>query len=390
MKKNKLFSLFFTLCLFFGLAIGTAATAYADNMTITLTIAPAAYNVTLTGGGNATTSGGATTQSVTPEQAMTTVTYTANSGYKFPETSGNYTTTNGITVARTSDTVVTVSGTPTADANITVPDAAAIPTYTVSFASNGGSGTMDPVSIAAGTIYPLPACTFTPPAGQQFRAWSYNGQEYAVGTQFTINSDATFTAVWEDIPVTTYTVTVHPGANGAAGVSQNVAAPGTTITVNPVPFSGYEVASITWSSDGGATRNDITDMASFVMPAANVDVYVEFRPAGGGGGGGGSWGSWGDNDGGYYVPQRAYRLILAPTENGSAMLVVSNGQTVTEMNVYPTSYVQVYATPAPGYTLDKIIWSLIDSSASYDITQTAAFTMPAMDVVVYVTFKPVG
>ena len=229
MKKNKLLGLVLALCLMAGLVIGTAATAYADDtMTITLTIAPSAYTVTLTGGGNATASG-ATTQSVTPGQAMTTVTYTANSGYTFPAFSNS--TTNGVTLTRVSDTMVTVSGTPTANVNITVPDAAAIPTYTVSFASNGGSGTMDPVSIAAGTIYPLPACTFTPPAGQQFRAWSYNGQEYAVGTQFTINSDATFTAVWEDIPVTTYTVSFTPNGGSGTMAPVSVAAGG----IYPLP-----------------------------------------------------------------------------------------------------------------------------------------------------------
>ena len=34
--------------------------------------------------------------------------------------------------------------------------------------------------------------------------------------------------------------------------------------------------------------------------------------------------------------------------------------------------------------------SLIDGSASYDITEAKNFVMPAMDVVVYVTFRPVG
>ena len=34
--------------------------------------------------------------------------------------------------------------------------------------------------------------------------------------------------------------------------------------------------------------------------------------------------------------------------------------------------------------------SLIDGSASYDITEAKNFVMPAMGAVVYVTFKPVG
>jgi hypothetical protein len=78
------------------------------------------YNVTLSGGANATTSGGAISQTGL-KGAMTTVTYTANTGYYFAEFADI--TDNGITAKRTSSTVVTVSGTPTADATITVPDA---------------------------------------------------------------------------------------------------------------------------------------------------------------------------------------------------------------------------------------------------------------------------
>ncbi|WP_081667493.1 fibronectin type III domain-containing protein [Butyrivibrio sp. MB2005] len=78
------------------------------------------HSVTLTGGANATTSGGATSQTGLTG-AMTTVTYTANTGYYFAEFTDI--TNNGITAKRTSSTVVTVSGTPTADAAITVPNA---------------------------------------------------------------------------------------------------------------------------------------------------------------------------------------------------------------------------------------------------------------------------
>ena len=76
--------------------------------------------VTLTGGANATSSGGLLTQSYLPG-AMDTVTYTALTGATFPEF--EKITQNGITVERTSETVVTVSGMPTANTEITVPDA---------------------------------------------------------------------------------------------------------------------------------------------------------------------------------------------------------------------------------------------------------------------------
>lgn len=81
------------------------------------------YTVTLTGGANATRSGGDATQpSLTG--SMTTVTYTANAGYHFAEFTDI--TSNGVTATRTSDTVVTVSGTPSGNASITVPNAVAI------------------------------------------------------------------------------------------------------------------------------------------------------------------------------------------------------------------------------------------------------------------------
>ncbi|MBO5609009.1 MAG: hypothetical protein J5929_01355 [Eubacterium sp.] len=100
-----------------------------SNRTITLTGTAAAKTVTLRGGDNATVSGGATTQNVNSGENMSTVTYTANTGYAFPADDGtNYPSdNNGVTVARTSDTVVTVSGTPTANVEVTVPDAQELP-----------------------------------------------------------------------------------------------------------------------------------------------------------------------------------------------------------------------------------------------------------------------
>ena len=78
------------------------------------------YTVTLTGGANATISGGNTTQEGLSD-AMETVTFTANDGYYFEDFTDI--TSNGITATRTSDSVVTVSGTPTGNASITIPDA---------------------------------------------------------------------------------------------------------------------------------------------------------------------------------------------------------------------------------------------------------------------------
>ena len=77
-------------------------------------------------------------------------------------------------------------------------------------------------------------------------------------------------------------------------------------------------------------------------------------------------------------------------QGGSAALVLNTGESGETMNVYPQTTVRVVPSPAPGYKLASIVWSLIDGSASYDITQAQNLVMPAMDVVVHVTFVPVG
>ena len=70
------------------------------------------------------------------------------------------------------------------------------PTYKVSFVANGGTGTMADVTDVSGE-YTLPANGFTAPSGKQFKAWSVNGVEKAVGDKITVTADTVVTAVWK-------------------------------------------------------------------------------------------------------------------------------------------------------------------------------------------------
>ena len=76
---------------------------------------------------------------------------------------------------------------------------APVTTYTVTFDSNGGTGTMADVTGISGE-YILPENGFTAPNGKQFKAWSVGGVEKAVGDKITVTADTTVTAVWETIP----------------------------------------------------------------------------------------------------------------------------------------------------------------------------------------------
>lgn len=93
-------------------------------------------------------------------------------------------------------------------------------TYTVTFDANGGSGTMEAATVEAGKEYELPENKFTAPEGKQFKGWKIGETEYKPGDKITVTADTTVTAVWEDIPVTTYTVTFD--ANGGTGTMDAV------------------------------------------------------------------------------------------------------------------------------------------------------------------------
>ena len=77
-------------------------------------------------------------------------------------------------------------------------------TYTITFDSNGGSGSMAAVTKNAGETYVLPACKFTAPAGKEFKAWEVGGAQKAVGDSITVNANTTVKALWKDKTPETY------------------------------------------------------------------------------------------------------------------------------------------------------------------------------------------
>ena len=203
--------------------------------------------------------------------------------------------------------------------------------YTVTYDANGGSGEMEPTKVSKNDegkyIYKVESCGFTAPEGKTFDFWQgSDDKEYRVGGEYELTGDIILTAQWKE---------------------------------EKKPDGGEKKTS------GGSGGFDLV----FNIPGAdNSWEYV----------------------GGGYAPQQAYRVSLAPMQGGSAALGLTTGESGVQMNVYPTTTVYVFPNAAQGYVLDKIVWSLIDGSASYDITEAKNFVMPAMDVVVYVTFQPLA
>ena len=162
-----------------------------------------------------------------------------------------------------SDTVVTVgAGAPLEDRTIT-------------FHGNGGSGSMRPVTVKTGTNYILPACGFTAPADQEFKAWEIGGTEYEVGACYTVNEETEVKALWKNgvITPTTYTVTVSNDGNGIGAASPSTAAAGTEITLTAAPNAGCHFKEWQVISPAGlAITNN-----KFTMPDGNVEVKAIFE-----------------------------------------------------------------------------------------------------------------
>ena len=160
------------------------------------------------------------------------------------------------------------------DAEVTVGEGKPLADFTITFNGNGGSGSMGPVIVKAETNYILPACGFTAPADQEFKAWQIGGTEYKVGDSYTVRGDTEIKALWENsvITPTTYTVTVSNDGKGTGTATPSTAAAGTMISLTATPNKGYHFKE--WQViSGNVTIKD----NKFTMPDGNVEVKAIFE-----------------------------------------------------------------------------------------------------------------
>ena len=104
---------------------------------------------------------------------------------------------------------------------------------TISFSSNGGTGTMAPVRWPKGEAYPIPRCEFTY-EGHEFKCWSINDEVYEVGQEIYPETNTTIVANWDILQVT---ITFEAN-NGTSETKDPIVLDyGTTYTLPENPFS---------------------------------------------------------------------------------------------------------------------------------------------------------
>lgn len=146
---------------------------------------------------------------------------------------------------------------------------------TITFDTNGGSGTMEPMKVLSGQWYKLPKCTFTPPKENYgLKEWNTKadgtGKSYWADTYISesFSADTTLYAIWAKIEIG-FDVK-QPDNNEYAHISQEQ-------TENTVIFkcnqynSDYD--SYTWYIDG-EKRNEISDTFTVDTSKMKAGLYT--------------------------------------------------------------------------------------------------------------------
>ena len=309
-----------------------------------------AYDITIAPTENGTVTANRQTAD---ENEVITLAVTPDSGYKVKSVAVNgtaITPVDGVYSFTMPKKHVTVTAEFEADTTVV--------TYSVTVTD----GTANPAKAAAGSTITLTANA--PETGKQFKEWQVSPSvAFVDGTtandataKFTMPAgNVTATAVYEDIPVVTYNVTISSTANGTVTADKQTAAEGDTVTLNVKPADGYSIESV---KVNGTAITATSGVYSFTMPAEDVTVTATFKK----------------ND-----TESSYNITVTQVTGG----IITPQKTSAKAG----ETIRVSIAPDTNYYLESLYCNDEELVAYFGVY---SFVMPAEDVVLVASFKPYG
>ena len=347
-----------------GSVVSTNATysfTVTENATYTayFSVVPVTYytittNVTPSGAGSV--SGGGTY----PEGASVTLTATANSGYTFDHwQDGN--TQNPRTITVTSN--ATYTATFTQD------------TYTITTNANPPAG--GTVTGGGSNFHYGETCTLTatPASGYEFAGWQDGNPQNP--RSFTVTGNATYTATFNEVGTTYYTVTANVSPAGAGTVSgTGTYEAGSVITLHAIANTGYTFDH--WSDGNTSNPRSVTVNSDLTFTAYfnhnSYTITVNATPAGAGSVSGGGSYYYGDYATLSATAYSGYEFVGwsdGSSQNPHQVLVTGNATyTATFSEVGGTYYtVSAYVSPTGAGSVSGT--GTFPAGASTTLTATA-------------------
>ena len=246
----------------------TFTTMPASNITLYAKWTVNSYTITFN------SNGGSAVAAITQPfgSAVSAPTAPTKAGYTF----GGWYSDAGLTTAYTFTTMPA--------ANITLyAKWTSLPTHTVTFDSNGGTGTMTPQVANVPTALTLNTFTRT---GYTFAGWNTlangTGTNFANGASYSFSADITLYAKWTALPPTCYALTLSHTGQGtdpvATPANSTGCAAGQYLTAasislsGAVPTSGWQISSWTGTNNDTSTAN----INTITMPAHAHSASVNY------------------------------------------------------------------------------------------------------------------
>ncbi|MBQ9886976.1 MAG: hypothetical protein IJM37_08995 [Lachnospiraceae bacterium] len=147
--------------------------------------------------------------------------------------------------------------------------------YVFHFDANGGEGTMEDIVVYDPTVT-LPECTFTPPEGKRFKAWSdgFTTNEYPADEELGIAPgmyEFTIIPIWADV----YQITVADSTNGTILANKTEAIAGELVKLNVAPDEGYMLDTLSVTYGNGQTMQ--VNNNRFYMPQGDAVIEATFK-----------------------------------------------------------------------------------------------------------------